>query len=390
MSVTAPRGFTASGVTAGLKASGQTDLGLLVADRPAAVAGLFTTNAFPAAPVALSREVAARGRALGVVVNSGQANAGAGETGMADARQEVALAAAAIGVQVEDMLVCSTGVIGPRIDMDRLGAGLPRAAASLSKEGGPEFARAILTTDAGPKETVVERGGIVVGGCAKGAGMVAPDLATMLAFLATDVDVAPDVLDEVVRRTVAPAFNGLIVDGCTSTNDTVLVMAGGASRITAEPGAPALAALEDALAAASHDLVRLLALGAEGAAHALAVQVSGAATDEEARAVGRTVAGSLLVKTAVFGGDPNVGRLLQAVGAAGAAFDPGAVAIDLGGQTVVSRGSVATFDEDACRDALKEREILIRVDLGDGPGSATCFGCDLGYEYVRLNAEYTT
>ncbi len=240
------------------------------------------------------------------------------------------------------------------------------------------------------KETVVPAGPFTVGGCVKGAGMIAPQLATLLAFLATDAEVEPAVLDAVVRRAVAPTFNGLTVDGCTSTNDTVLVLASGASGVRAEPGTEALAALERALAEASSDLARQAALDAEGATHALVVQVDGAGSDRDAMAVGRAVAGSLLVKTAVFGGDPNVGRLLQAVGAAGASLDPGRVRITLGRHVVATAGRIAAFDAEACRAALEEREVVIGVDLGVGTGGATCYGCDLSYDYVRINGEYTT
>lgn len=390
MSVTAPLGFLAAGVTAGLKASGQPDLGLLVAQGDAVAAGLFTTNAFPAAPVAVSRRHLAGGRARAVVVNSGQANAGTGEAGVADAEETCRAVGEAVGTDPERVLVCSTGVIGPRVPVERLSAAVPSAMAALAPDGGNAFAGAILTTDTRPKETVVDGPGFLVGGCVKGAGMIAPDLATLLAFLTTDVGVEPEVLDAAVRQSVAPAFNGLTVDGCTSTNDTVLVLASGASGVRAAAGTPELASLEEALAGAAEDLVRRVALDAEGASRALVVQVAGAASEADARTVGKSVAGSLLVKTAVFGGDPNVGRLLQAVGAAGVAFDPHAVRISIGGQVVVEGGRVAGFDREACREAMKEREVAIRVTLGSGAGEATCFGCDLGYEYVRVNAEYTT
>ncbi len=390
MSVTAPAGFLAAGVSAGLKASRRPDLALLVAEGPATAAGLFTTNAFAAAPVLVSREHLADGRARAVVVNSGQANAGTGSEGIQDARSTAAAVAGLLGMAAQEVLVCSTGLIGPRVDIDRLRAGLPRAVEELSAGGGGAFARAILTTDTVVKETVVPAGPFTVGGCVKGAGMVAPQLATLLAFLATDAEVEPAVLDAAVRRAVARPFNGLTVDGCTSTNDTVLVLASGASRVRAEPGTEALAALERALAEASSDLARQAALDAEGATHALVVQVDGAGSDRDALVVGRAVAGSLLVKTAVFGGDPNVGRLLQAVGAAGASLDPGRVSITLGRQVVAAAGRIAAFDAEACRAALEEREVVIGVDLGLGTAGATCYGCDLGYDYIRINGEYTT
>lgn len=388
MSVTAPRGFLAAGVPAGLKASGRPDVGLLLSARPAAAAGLFTRNALPAAPVAVSREHLRVPTVRAVAVNSGQANAGTGEAGLADAQAGARRTADLLGAEPADVLVCSTGVIGPRIPMDRLREGLARAFLGISPHGGPRFARAILTTDTRPKETVVRGPGFSVGGCAKGAGMIAPDLATMLAFLTTDAEVEPAVLRRAVDRAVAPRFNAISVDGCTSTNDTVLVLANGASGVHLGPDRAA--ALEEALAEASDDLARQILLDAEGATKVLVAHVDGARSEDEARTTGKALVDSLLVKTALFGGDPNPGRLLQAVGSAGAALDPGTLSIRLAGQQVVSEGRMTAFDERACRDALKEREVAIAVHLGAGGAAATCFGCDLSYEYVRINAEYET
>jgi glutamate N-acetyltransferase/amino-acid N-acetyltransferase len=390
MSVTAPDGFRAAGVIAGLKESGRPDLGLLVADRGASAAGLFTTNAFPAAPVTVSQRHLVSGRARAVVVNSGQANAATGELGIGDATGTCALVGESIGAEPEDVLVCSTGVIGPRVKMAKLTKALPAVVGGLSDDGGSRFAEAILTTDTVSKQTVMEGVGFTVGGCAKGVGMIAPRLATMLAFLTTDAVVDPRVLDASVRRVVAPVFNGLTVDGCTSTNDTVLVLASGASGVLVDPGTPQIAILEAALEEAARDLVHQIQVDAEGATKALAVQVSGGLDGEMAASVGRAVAGSMLVKTALFGGDPNPGRILQAVGSCGVPVIPERVSISLAGHRVVAGGVVVSFDEHACALALKERDVAIEVDLGLGDEQATAFGCDLGYEYVRINAEYTT
>ena len=388
MSVTDPRGFLAAGVAAGMKASGRPDLGLLVSEAPASAAGLFTTNAFPAAPVVLSRRHLAGGRARGVVVNSGQANAGTGPAGLADALVAARETAGLLGAATEEVMVCSTGVIGPRVEMPELRRGLPAVHERLSPGGGSDFAHAILTTDTRAKESAVEAEGFTVGGCAKGAGMVAPDLATMLVFLTTDAGCDPVLLDAVARRSVAPVFAGITVDGCSSTNDTVLVLANGASGVDLGPGQTA--PLERALAHAARDLARQIVLDAEGVTKALVVQVSGAGDDHAARAVGKAVAGSLLVKTAVFGGDPNPGRLLQALGAAGVPIDPHQTEIRLAGQPVAAGGRMLPIDDEACREALKEPEIVVQVGLGSGEGAATVFGCDLGYEYVRINGEYRT
>jgi len=390
MSVTAPNGFRASGVIAGLKESGRADLGLLVADEGASAAGLFTTNSFPAAPVTVSQRHLLSGRARAVVVNSGQANAATGEAGIKDSVGTCAAVAEAVGGEPDGVLVCSTGVIGPRVKMAELTAALPGAVGELADDGGSRFAQAILTTDTVSKEAVVQGDGFTVGGCAKGVGMIAPRLATMLAFLTTDAEVEPGILDAAMRRAVAPVFNGLTVDDCTSTNDTVLVLASGVSGVRCEAGSPELAALEAALAEAARDLVHQIQVDAEGATKALAVQVSGALDRVTAAGVARAVASSMLVKTALFGGDPNPGRILQAVGASGVPIIPEWVSIDLAGHRVVTGGVMVSFDEGACAEALKERDVAIEVDLGLGEEQATAFGCDLGYEYVRINAEYTT
>ena len=386
MSVTAPAGFLASGVSAGLKASARPDLGLLVSDGPASAAALFTRNALPAAPVEVSRRRLAGGEARAVVANSGQANAGTGRAGIEDAEALTEAAARALRIEPHAVLTCSTGVIGPRIPVAEATSGIAEAVAALSPSGGPEFAEAILTTDAGAKQVVVEGDGFTVGGCAKGAGMIAPDLATLLVFLTTDAAADPSSVRSVLRRAAAPVWNGVTVDGCSSTNDTVLLFANGASGTR-----PDASALEEAVAAACADLARQVVAGAEGATTTLVVHVDGTATNGDARAIGRAVAGSLLVKTAVFGRDPNPGRILQAVGASGVRFSPEDVNATLAGLPVIAEGRIPPgFDPAGFADALKDREVVIRITAGGGPGSATAFGCDLGYEYVRINAEYTT
>jgi len=384
--VTAPLGFIATGVSAGLKASGKLDLGLLVSEVPAAAGGLFTTNAFAAAPVALSKARLPSADARAVVVNSGQANAGTGSDGLKDAEAMASTTALALGLDPSDVLVCSTGVIGPRVPVWKVASGVALASKRLSREGGAAFAAAIRTTDRVSKEAAVEGRGFVVGGCAKGAGMIAPDLATLLVFLTTDAAVERAMVHRALADGAAPVWNALTVDGCSSTNDTVLLMANGASGVS-----PSLPQLTDAVHAASEDLARQVVADAEGAQTSLVVQVDGAGSEGDARTVGRAVAGSMLVKTAVFGKDPNPGRILQAIGASGVPFDPGSVESTLGGVRVIEAGRIPPgFDPEACVDAMKDREVVIRIALGRGPGSATAFGCDLGYEYIRINGEYTT
>jgi glutamate N-acetyltransferase / amino-acid N-acetyltransferase len=386
MSVTAPRGFLAAGVAAGLKASGRTDLGLLVSERTAVAGGLFTTNAFPAAPVTLSQRRLLDSAARAVVVNSGQANAGTGSDGLHDAEAITDAVATALGVDPVEVLGCSTGVIGPRIPVGDAVDGAWRAAASLDHAGGRAFAEAILTTDTVVKEAVVEGDGFVLGGCAKGAGMIAPDLATLLVFLTTDAEADPTTLRHALRFGAGTVWNAVTVDNCSSTNDTVLLLANGTSGVSAGP---------EALTEAVKEACRLLALqvveDAEGSTTTLVVQVDGASTNGDARVVGKAIAGSMLVKTALFGRDPNPGRILQALGASGARLAPDQVTATLAGVPVIEAGRIPpSFDPQACAEAMKEREVVMRVSLGPGPGSATAFGCDLGYEYVRINGEYTT
>ena len=383
MSVTFARGFRASGVAAGLKESGRPDLALLVADGPCVAAGVFTTNAFPAAPVTLTRANLTTGIARALVANSGQANAGTGEAGLRDAVSMTETAAGIFGCPADDVLLCSTGVIGPRIDLDAYGAALPGAVNALSTDGGEAFADAICTTDTRAKLAVAEAGSYRVGGCAKGAGMIAPRLATLLAVITTDAPAPAGLLDTIVRERVAPVWNSLTIDGCQSTNDTVLLLASGAAG-----GAVDETRLADAIEVVAQDLARQVAADAEGATKTIVVQVDGAADRVSARAVGLAVAGSDLVKTAVFGADPNPGRILQAAGDAAVDVDPAAFRTSVGGVPVIEHGVVLPATD--AKEALEGPEVVIAIDLGLGDASATVFGCDLSYDYVRINAEYST
>ena len=395
MSVTFPKGFRANGVTAGLKPSRNPDLGLLVADGPATAAGLFTTNAFAAWPVRMCRERLADGSARAVLVNSGQANAGTGPDGEGDALAATAAAAALLGLDAEDVLGCSTGVIGERIHLDELRDAVPGLVEGLSADRGGAFAHAIMTTDTVDKQASAERGGYRVGGAAKGVGMISPNLATMLVFLTTDAPVPPAALHELALSTLEEPFESLTVDASTSTNDTVLLLASGAAGgDPVTPGSSAWADLSAAVAAVAESLLSQLAHDAEGATHVLLIEVEGAATTADARSVAKAVADSPLVKTAAFGGDPNPGRILQAVGSSGVPFAPAEVIAWIGEVRVIEGGHIARsyFDGDgeAARTAMKEPEIAVRVSLGDGPGRSRAVGCDLSYEYVRINGEYTT
>jgi glutamate N-acetyltransferase/amino-acid N-acetyltransferase len=385
-------------VSAGLKASGRPDLGLLVAGGGASVAGLFTTNAFAAAPVVLGRAWIAGGAPRAVLVNSGQANAATGERGLRDAATATDAVAAALGLAPDDVLPCSTGVIGEPIHMTELLAGVPGLVGSLAEDGGGAFANAIRTTDTVDKEAAADAGPHRVGGCAKGVGMISPNLATMLVFVTTDAAVHREDLYRLAAAELGPRFDSLTVDACTSTNDTVLLFASGAAG--GDPVLPGTAAwneLSAGVGEVGESLLRQLAADAEGVTHVMLVEITGAASQEHARAVAKAVADSPLVKTAAFGADPNPGRILQAVGAAGVPVDPAKVGIEIGGTIVVAAGVIPPdyFEEggrrhEAAQAAMKEPEIRIAVDLGAGAAASRAIGCDLSYEYVRINGEYTT
>ena len=396
--VVAAEGFEACGLHAGIKRV-RPDLALLHARRPAAAAGCFTTSQVVAAPVVVTREHLARsgGIARAVVVNSGNANACTGPRGLEDARAMAREAAAALGVAEEQVLVASTGVIGVPLPMDRLREGIRRAAGLLSREGGAAAAEAILTTDTRVKQAALrlplgDGRWVHVGGMAKGSGMIHPQMATMLAFITTDAPLRPEVLQETLREAVEVSFNMVTVDGDTSTNDMVLVLASGAvGGPPLQPRTPAYQAFAMGLQAVCGVLAREIARDGEGARHLIQVRVTGARTTQQARQVARTVAGSNLVKTAVAGADPNWGRIAAAAGRAGVPLHPERMAVWLGDVQVVAGGMPADYSEDAARQALLAEEVHIRVDLGEGgPGEAVAWGCDLTCDYVHINASYRT
>ncbi len=389
-------GFRASGVATGVKASGP-DLALLVADAPAAAAGVLTRSTVVGAPVALCRERLRRGRARAVVVNSGVSNVGLGERGLRDARRVTDAVARAIGCDAEEVLCASTGVIGEPLPVAKIRAGIPRAVEALRPGGLADAARAILTTDTRPKTaattTRVDGAAVRVAGIAKGAGMVEPNLATMLAFLLTDAAVSPACLRRLLREASDATFNRLTVDGETSTSDTVLLLASGAAghpRLASGAGAGGRRLLGALLEVCEH-LVTELARDGEGASRLVRVRVSGGRNTREADRAARRIANSLLVKTAIFGGDPNWGRILQTLGAGRVSFDPVRLEIRLGGVAVYRRGAAAGPAARArAARALGSPEVDIEVDLGLGSGEARMWTCDLSYDYIRINAEYTT
>lgn len=387
MSVTAPQGFRAAGVTAGLKASGRPDLALVVNDGPGhAAAGVFTGNRVQAAPVLWSRQVVTDGRLDAVVLNSGGANACTGPEGFADTHRTAEHVADALRLSAGDVAVCSTGLIGERLPMDLLLAGVDAAAKALAVDGGLDAATAIMTTDTVAK-TAVAHGttdGVTwtVGGMAKGAGMLAPGLATMLVVVTTDADASPDALDAALRAATRTTFDRVDSDGCMSTNDTVLLLASAASG-----AAPAQADLDAAVRAVCADLARQLVADAEGASHDIAVEVVHAASEDDAVEVARAVARSNLFKAAVFGNDPNWGRVLAAVGTTYAEFDPLTLDVSINGVQVCRACGVG---EDRSLVDMTAREVHVLVDLHAGDASATVWTNDLTHDYVHENSAYST
>jgi glutamate N-acetyltransferase/amino-acid N-acetyltransferase len=384
VSVTHPAGFRAAGVAAGLKSSGAPDVALVVNDGPRHDAAVvLTSNRVQAAPVVWTRQALADGRCDAVVLNSGGANACTGADGFADTHATAEHVAAALGVSAVDVAVCSTGLIGERLPMDRLLGGVDAAVPALSAGGGPAAAEAIRTTDSVPKQArAVDPAGWSVGGMAKGAGMLAPGLATMLAVVTTDAVADAASLDAALREATRVTFDRVDSDGCMSTNDTVLLLASGASGVTPEPAALA-AAVRDVCA----DLARQLVADAEGAAHEVAVEVVGAASEDDAVEVARAVTRSNLFKTAVFGQDPNWGRVLAAVGTTSAAFDPAALDVSFNGVQVCRAGGIGEPRE---RVDLSPRVVHVLVDLHAGPASATVWTNDLTHDYVHENSAYST
>jgi glutamate N-acetyltransferase/amino-acid N-acetyltransferase len=381
--VTAALGFLASGVAAGIKESGDPDLALVVNRGPSrAAAGVFTSNRVQAAPVHWSRRVLADARISAVVLNSGGANACTGPGGADDARVMAEHTALAVDTAPEEVAVCSTGLIGVRLPMDRVTAGIAAAADRLSTEAGEDAAVAIKTTDSVHKTAVAAGDGWTVGGMAKGAGMLAPGLATMLVVLTTDADVSADVLDSALREAVRTTFDRVDSDGCMSTNDTVLLLSSGASGVTPAP---------EALTAAVHDvcqnLARQLVADAEGASKEIEVAVVGAATEADAVEVGRSVARNNLLKCALHGEDPNWGRVLSAIGTTSAVFDPDRLDVAINGVWVCRDGAEGEPREKA---DMSGRRITVTVDLRSGDHSAAIWTNDLTAEYVHENSAYSS
>ena len=389
--VTAPRGYQAGGISAGLKASGRPDLAVVVAPEAAVCAGCFTTSCVRAACVDLCRERLQQtsGQARAVLINSGQANACTGDRGMVDSLRITQVLAEQLGCSEDLVLICSTGVIGVPIPMPTLLEGMQPLLADLSENGGDRAAAAILTTDLVDKQIALEAQfgdrTVRIGGMAKGSGMIHPDMATMLAFLTCDAGVEPALWQSMVRRAVNRSFNAITVDGDTSTNDTVLAFAAG------EPLAgPHHALLELGLTQAMQELACAIARDGEGATCLIEVRVDGAVDEPSALRIARTICSSSLVKTAVHGRDPNWGRIVAAAGRSGVRFNPDAVALWIGEHQLMAAGQPLPFDRPAASEALCGKDVLIRLQLKEGSAEARAWGCDLSDQYIRINADYTT
>lgn len=399
--VTSPAGFTAVAVAAGIKKENQLDLALVVSASDCSCAAMFTKNQVVAAPVIVDRATLAQNnsRLRAVVINSKNANACTGEPGLANARATQQAAAQALGCAADQILVLSTGVIGVPLPMDRLTAGIAVAAKELSAANGRLAAEAIMTTDTRPKHLAVRvdlpGGPVTIGGMAKGAGMIHPNMATMLAVLTTDAAIAPDVLDDLLRTAVNQSFNRISIDGDTSTNDTILLLANGASG-TAVANADSKAQFGAALNYLCTALAHMIVRDGEGATKFVEIQVTGAPSEADAHQVANTIAISPLVKTTFAGSDANWGRLLMAAGRAGVAFDQAKINLWIGGQAadelqLVANGTPTAYQEKAAAAVFARPEFVIRLDLGSGGGgTAVVWTTDLTHEYVSINADYRT
>ncbi|MDR9402584.1 MAG: bifunctional ornithine acetyltransferase/N-acetylglutamate synthase [Halothece sp. Uz-M2-17] len=426
--VTAPKGFQAAGITAGLKASGQPDLALIVSESSAIAAGVFTTSQVRAACVDYCRQqLQKKASARAILCNSGQANAATGEQGWQDALETAQLLAQTLKIEPDEVLLASTGVIGQRMKMSAFREGISPLVTALSETGSDAASKAILTTDLVTKtialETTIADRPVRIGGMAKGSGMIHPNMATMLAFVTCDAAVSTSLWQDMVKRAAQRSFNQITVDGDTSTNDSLIALANGQSRTPAitEPG-EAADQLEAMLTAVCQHLAKAIARDGEGATCLIEVQVTGAPDETSAQQVAKTIAGSSLVKSAIFGRDPNWGRIAAAAGRAGVVFEQENLKIKLGDFLLLEKGQPVAFDRDAASSYLKEiaadssfenlmatnqsndrlrdqnktpmqtvdNPVRISVNLGDGEGMGKAWGCDLSYDYVRINAEYTT
>lgn len=395
--VVAPKGFKSGAAYCGIKtAKGSFDLGVIFSERPASGAALFTTNLVQAAPVKLGRLVVQKGRVRAFVINSGNANACTGDQGYKDAEEMARIAAQCLGISEDELLVSSTGIIGRPLPMDKIAAGIKAATASMgsSPDNGNNIASAIMTTDTRQKDIAVRLKingkDVTIGGISKGAGMIAPNLATMLCFITTDVAVPAKLLDECLRKSADSSFNRITIDGHTSTNDTVAIIANGASGVSILPGSEELKAFQQGLDHVTGHLAKAIVKDGEGATKFVQICVSGARSRNDAARIAKSIADSPLVKTALNGEDPNWGRIVSAAGYAGAEMDESKTTLYINDVLIFTKGMPTRCDLNALGQSMKNSEINIRLELGLGSAVDTVWTCDLSHEYVTINAEYHT
>jgi glutamate N-acetyltransferase / amino-acid N-acetyltransferase len=391
--VSSPGGFQAGGAAIGLRKGNKLDLGWIYSDVPASAAGVYTLNSFRAAPLVVTEEsIRKEGKLQGIIVNSANANACTGEEGLINAYTMRQTFADQLGIPATYAAVASTGLIGVQLPMDKVIDGIH----SIETQGqADDFAHAILTTDTCTKQIAVtvsiDGVPVTIGGAAKGSGMIHPNMATMLAFVTTDAVIPADVLEQLLKQTTDQSYNMITVDGDTSTNDMVLVLANGkAGNKELHAGHPDWEKFYAAFHYVSQELAKKIARDGEGATKLVEVRVQHAASAEEAGAIGKTVIASSLVKTAIYGADPNWGRIIMAAGNSGATFNPSNISVWLGDVQVVQAGKPAVFDEKTASEQLKQQTVVITIDLQEGSGEATAWGCDLSYDYVKINASYRT
>lgn len=394
--ITSPLGFLAGAAQAAIKKQGRFDLAVIISKVPATAAGVFTTNKFQAAPVLVSKTHLQKDKAIGFVVNSGCANACTGQPGLKDAQEMAKTTALAVGCQPEEIMVASTGVIGVALPMDKVATGINEACASLKGENGHLAAQAIMTTDTFSKEIAIrfelEGKAVTIGAMAKGSGMIHPDMATLLGFVTTDIAITKQCLQKALSQANSDSFNMVTVDRDTSTNDSLFIFANGqaGNKLIDDANSPEYKGFQAMLAYICTELAKMIARDGEGATKLIEVQVLGAKTLNDAKTAARSIAASNLVKAAIFGEDANWGRVICALGYSGAQFDPDLVDVLIGDLQVAKDGQGLKFDEEIAAQILAKKEVLIKVVLKQGQADSTAWGCDLTYDYVKINGDYRT
>jgi len=391
-SITSVKGIKAAGIHSGLKRK-KKDLALIVSDQPCTVAGTFTLNKVQAAPLQVSKEVIAKGgKVKAVLINSGNANACTGERGYNDALESQKYCAEKLGIEQNEVIISSTGVIGEYMPMHILKTGIESIVTQLSDDGGIRAAKAILTTDLVEKAFAVNvklsSGNVTIGGIAKGSGMIMPNMATMLSFIATDADIEKDLLKKILTKTVNNSFNKISVDGDTSTNDMVVLIANGMSEVKIESGSKDEKLFTEALQAISIDMAKMIAKDGEGASKLITIEVKGGKTESDVNTIAQTIANSPLVKTAIYGSDANWGRIISAAGRSGVDFDPAKVEIKFDDMTILAPNYCHEYDEEEATTVLSKSEVTISVNLNDGEASTTWWTCDFTEKYIEINASY--